>query len=670
MKKIVFLFLIVFFITRVKAQTTPPDTITKSGELKEVVICDKHEQEEELFNFHKSNKSNTTEDILARMPGVFLIRRGSYGMEPMLRGYSAGQMNLTLDGMKIVGACTDKMDPVTIYVEPVNLQGLQVSTGVSGAGMGSSLGGGMNMTLKEAEFLCSPRPFTGFSSSFATVNRGTTNSAFFNASNSRIAWRVSGVYRFAQNYHTASQVSIPHSGYEKANISTSLVYKLSENSVLKADYLNDMGWNIGFPALTMDVGFARADIASVSHRYLNAKSKIQKVYSKLYLNRINHRMDDTHRPYILMHMDMPGKSQTMGYYSEIGLKTRGRHHVSGRVDFYHSQTKADMTMYPFNEPIMYLQTLPNNYRINAGAFVKDELTIDSTQRIIMSVRLDRNLSVMDSKTGNLQWSVFGAFPTQRVFFTKNIQAAWCKAIGKNWYTQFSAGYAERVPTPNELYGYYLYNRLDNFDYLGNMLIKTEQAWQGEWTWNYTKAKTMVSLTGYYHHINRYILGQIDSGYSPMTFGARGVKAYFNIPHATIMGADFTINNPIARKLDHIITIKLVIGSTSFNTPLPQIPPLKCLHVLRYKIRKWLFQGEADWSLPQYRNNKQYGEPQTPFYMVFNLRTGYKFNSGSHAVQLGISVENITDRRYREHLDFNIIPRPGRNIVVNLSYAFH
>ena len=50
--------------------------------------------------------SSTTENILSRMQGVTLIRRGAYGQEPMFRGLSNGQLNVTIDGMKVFGACT------------------------------------------------------------------------------------------------------------------------------------------------------------------------------------------------------------------------------------------------------------------------------------------------------------------------------------------------------------------------------------------------------------------------------------------------------------------------------------------------------------------------------------------------------------------------------------
>ena len=239
-KKIWYIFIIkCCCFTTALAQNSVTDSTIKKLELNEVIVCEHFLQQDDVFNFYRNNKSATTEEILLRMPGISLIRRGSYGMEPMLRGYSAGQINLTLDGMKIVGACTDKMDPVNIYVEPANLQSLQVATGASGSGMGSTLGGGINMALKEPEFLCNNKPYIGFNSGYNTINKSTSSSLFLNLNNNKIAWRISGAYRKADDYKTGGRITVPFSGYEKTNVASAIIWQVSERHSMKADYLDD-----------------------------------------------------------------------------------------------------------------------------------------------------------------------------------------------------------------------------------------------------------------------------------------------------------------------------------------------------------------------------------------------------------------------------------------------
>ena len=61
----------------------------------------------QISRFYQANAQLTLEEILQRVPDADLIRRGSYGMEPVIRGFSGGQINVLIDGMRIHGACTD-----------------------------------------------------------------------------------------------------------------------------------------------------------------------------------------------------------------------------------------------------------------------------------------------------------------------------------------------------------------------------------------------------------------------------------------------------------------------------------------------------------------------------------------------------------------------------------
>ena len=58
-----------------------------------------------------------------------LLSRANFAQEPVIRGLSGGQIGLVIDGMPVIGACVDKMDPSTSYVEADNLQRLELSKG-------------------------------------------------------------------------------------------------------------------------------------------------------------------------------------------------------------------------------------------------------------------------------------------------------------------------------------------------------------------------------------------------------------------------------------------------------------------------------------------------------------------------------------------------------------
>src|SRR5690606_7757114 len=53
-----------------------------------------------------------TDKLLEQTPRVTLIKRGNFAQEPTIRGLNQGQMTISIDGMRIFGACTDRMDPI------------------------------------------------------------------------------------------------------------------------------------------------------------------------------------------------------------------------------------------------------------------------------------------------------------------------------------------------------------------------------------------------------------------------------------------------------------------------------------------------------------------------------------------------------------------------------
>ncbi len=97
--------------------------------LKEVVIQSGSLQLNRKDFIPDRNVQNSTDKILNEMGGVSMIKRGNYAWEPGIRGLNNGQINTTIDGMAIFGACTDRMDPVSSYIEPSNLKSIAISYG-------------------------------------------------------------------------------------------------------------------------------------------------------------------------------------------------------------------------------------------------------------------------------------------------------------------------------------------------------------------------------------------------------------------------------------------------------------------------------------------------------------------------------------------------------------
>lgn len=634
--------------------------------LEEIVFEGVKPEGDTLQNFYRSNAAATTETILSRMKGVTLIRRGAYGQEPVFRGLSGGQLNVNIDGMKIFGACTDKMDPVTIYVEPQNLSAIQAMLGTQGSKFGSTIGGTLNMKLAQAivrepgiqgqagiDYQSSAHAFNYFSG--------------FNISGNESAYRVSATYRKSGNYRAGGGEEIPFSQYEKINIATSGKWTLGEYDTLRADILFDQGWNIGFPALPMDVGKATAGIYAVSYHRVAPWYIFHNLTAKVYHNNISHNMDDTHRKDVVMHMDMPGKSQTTGLFAEGDVHIFHNHRTVVKAEYFSNQLMGEMTMYPEEGPPMYMQTAPEAHRQDGGIFVSQEITFNDRNKTLLSFRGDLVRDDLYSGIGRQQWEVF--YPdlsTPSFRFAKTVSALYTHKPANNIRLEIQTGYGERVATLNERYGFYLFNRYDGYDYLGNPGLKNEVSWNAEVTFNYFGEKIEWQVTPFYQRISDYIMGRVREDLSVMTPGANGVKQNINLSRATLSGVDVMLLASPVPSLQAIATLKYTRGTNALQEDMPLIPPLKTVASLRYEIKNLHIQTEWEWAAEQTHVSKSSGEQPTSSYSILSFRTGIKINS---FWQCNAGVENLFDRYYREHLDWGRIPRAGRNVYLNVIYKF-
>ena len=634
--------------------------------LEAIVVQGVQPETDTLQSFYRTNTSATTESILSRMKGVSLLRRGAYGQEPVFRSLSGGQLNVTIDGMKIFGACADRMDPVTIYVEPQNLSSLQATLGTEGAAYGSTFGGTLNMKLAQARVGSDPVKIQ------AGLDYQTAASAFNSfthagISRQRSAYRVSATYRNSNNYRAGGGETVSFSQYEKVNIALTGKWTLGKYDTLQGDALYDRGWNIGFPALPMDVSKATAGIfAATWHRA--APLLIFHHFSlKAYHNNIRHNMNDRSRKSTGMYMDMPGRSQTSGILAEANIHVFHEHQTLVKAEYYVNRLLGEMTMYPEEGPVMYMQTAPQARRQNAGLFISQRLRIDHKNKLSFSLRGDLTNDHLGAGTGLHQWQVFNPdIAPNSIDFAWTATAVFKHKLSDNAGLELQTGYGQRIATLNEKFGYYLFNRFDRYDYIGNPDLANEASWNTELTFQFFGQHVEWQLTPFYQAIQNFVLGKTIAEIRPMTPGAFGTKQYTNLSSATLQGLDLMMLVRPLSNVQGIGSLKYTHGETTDGHPLPLIPPLKSVMSLRYDPGTFHLQMEWEWSASQNRVSESTGEQPTPAFSILSLRTGWKLNSLWY---LNTGVENLLDERYREHLDWGGIPRPGRNVYLNFIYTF-
>ena len=655
----------ILYISFLPLLPLPSDSVaTKTHNIDEVVVISGRTEGQK-----RSIKGQVAsiDEHIGELSHVNLVRRGSYAWEPVVNNMATERVSTTIDGMKIFYACTDKMDPVTSYVESGNLQSISLNSGLSGNPQSTgNIGGSLDLRLRKVGF--DADRFSGNASAGYEAN-GHLQVYGADAAYSSDKFYINGgaFYRHADNYKEGGGRKVDFSQFSKVNAFANLGTRLSENNIIEGTFIYDRASDVGYPALNMDVSKAEAFITSLSYKRLFQHPVLNSWETKVYYNHITHIMDDTTRPDVEIHMDMPGKSWTSGLYSLISA-SKGIHDIQFNYDLYYNRLFADMTMYPGGAAPMYMLTWPDVGTLNTGVALSDVLSLPHSQTVKFTAKIAQQWQKLNSEEGYHALRVF--FPGMKNSYYQTIgrvAASYQKAI--NHYTfNIGAGWGSRAPTVTEAYGYYLNNTFDQYDYIGNPRLKNESAIEvnGNIDWHPSTSFTLNLDANAFFFYN-YIIGQFENRLSAMTVGAEGVKVYGNIDHATIVNTSLSAQWKVLPWLSWYGKASYAVGRDADKDPLPLISPFAYASSLDFTLwDKLQTRVEVKGNSRQVDYAPKYGETETAAYTIVNLNAQYTLSVRKSSLSLRAGVENLFDRRYSTYSDWCNIPQKGRNVYVNVS----
>lgn len=665
MKKIVFILALQFIASiSLSAQVQTKDTIVPKS-LTEVIVINKKAQ----LSQKQAKALATIDEYLQQSGKIEMIKRGVYAWEPIINSMATERTLITIDGMRIFGACTDKMDPITSYVEVSNLSEATIKSGQQGTCHGATIGGAIDLKRNRSNF-----SDLGWEASINTGYETNSNQKIFgtaiNYVENSFYVDTDFMYRDADNYTAGNNQEVLFSQFRKFNVSITSGFLIGKNKLIEGSLIYDKATNVGYPALPMDVSLAEALITSLKFEYTPKSSKIENWESKLYYNTITHRMDDTKRPFVPIHMDMPGWSDTYGFYS----KAKGvfeNHHFTANLNSFYNRSIAEMTMYPTdpNENLMFMFTWPDVRTFYGGLFLEDNIALNSTSSLKFSGSLANHFNKVADELGLESLQIF--YPNMsasKIRILKSISSNY--SYNKNGFEYgFGLAYGERSPSVSEGYGFYLFNSFDRYDYIGNPGLKNESSVEVNTSLGYATKKFSAKVTSSYFHISNYIIGKPDATLIPMTIGASGVKIYTALNYATIFNTDLNVEYQIS---DHFKTKGQLVynyGKDFEDKNLPFISPLRYSASLNYKIDRFSSEIMVQGNATQTKYSPFYGEDRTSDYAILNLATSYLFAIDGSKLNVRAGIENILDTYYSTFSDWNNIPRKGRNFFLNVNFAY-
>lgn len=613
------------------------------------------------------------DSYLAGSNSVNMIRRGSYAWEPMLNGMATERSVITVDGMRIYSACTDRMDPVTSYVETSNLSRARIQSGSSGAEHGGTIAGSIDLERRRSGF--NPKRSFGGSAStgFESNNNQRIAAAVVNYSSSSFYTDLDITYRSASNYEaghrTGTSKAVDFSQFTKYNLSTIAGYKLSEGNELEASLIFDKATDVGYPGLTMDVSLARAVIGSVQYRHKPKSGPMDLWETKVYANTITHVMDDSQRPLVPIRMDMPGWSSTQGLYTKLHA-SRGQHRIKATVSAHRNNSLAEMTMYPRDpaEPVMFMLTWPDITTLYSGLNVEDRMCLKPELHLTLHAGLGIHENTIGSDFGRRSLELFyPGLPASSTRWLRNAGASLAQQRGR-FIHRVGMGFSERAPSISEGYGFYLLNANDNYDYLGDPRLRNEGAISMDISSTYERGRVRMKWNATYFHIIDYIIGKPRPDLIPMNMAANGVKVFEQLRSAALLNTNLSMEYHFNEPWHLFADVSYRHGQGQGDIRLPLIQPFQYRTRLRYEKERFFAEASVLGNTRN-RNAPEFGETSKPGYLIGDLSLSKVFAMRKHKLTLSIGIENIMDHYYITFSNWAGIPSMGRNVYGHLGFKF-
>lgn len=643
----------------------------------------------------KGSQPRNVTDLFNDIPGFSIQKRSATATEPSLRAFKYEQMNIRYDGgMKMVNACPNRMDPITAHVIPEEVRKIEVVKGPFTVRFGQSFGGIVNMITKP------PTPekygFNGsIQSGYETNGNNFVGRAELMYAQDKYDITVNGERRDFGNYTDGNGVETS-SGFETNSYSIKMGYNPKNNERFQINWRQKFGNDIMHVGLPMDSPKDDSYMLGLDYKIKKASDIIGSISAKAYYSFVDHLMtngydnNDYTRPnYPAIDARTPVTSNTMGGKFEVGITPSEKLLIYTGFDVDIIKRDGDKTVVtsinpatgqPFTTPIVKnLKVWQDASISDYGVFTEVNYKITKTITATAGLRTDFvNAGINDADTGFeslYDGEIKDAFD---IILGGNISVKYRK---NGLQMQLAYGRGTRTPSMIERYIYRFIIGSDSREYIGNPYLKPEINNQFEFSVNKKFDKIKVGVSTFYSIMKNYITARINSSFTGTSGGCGGgialaPKQFWNV-NANQYGFDAFFDYKILNDLEFKSDISLTKAyNETFHESLAQIAPMSAHIGLKYEKEKYWMDIRSQFVAKQANYSPSFNETETPGYNTFDIRLGYK---PSKKINLGISVLNLFDTAYYNHLNFSFknsienngmhIYESGRNFSIYAKYNF-
>jgi iron complex outermembrane receptor protein len=637
-------------------------------------------------------------EYLRSINNISCIRKGGTALDPVMRGFRFGQLNIQADGgLKIEGGCPNRMDPATSHMELEDVDEVAVTKGPYTFTRGPVLGGLISLNTGMPEY--HPRFTTSIKAVKGYESNGDGNKEYLllKGGFKQVFYRFSGSRTTQGNYETGAGDRVL-SSYEKAGYKLQAGLVSWKNQAIILNYHNTFDRNTRYPSLPMDSREDDAKLASLDYVYENRESCIRKAYVKMYHSGVMHRMDNKERTNADTAVaETKVDAANAGFRAEV-LVGAGEGQLTAGFDGERVTKDGARTKYMISQPTLPVKTeqVWKDAEIrNIGAYAEYRRTAGRLD-LSASARYDFNTSSSGDILINYGPAVpaylYGEDSIRAEYGNFSLGLGGVYRIGERLSAGVSLGRGMRSPDATERFIILLPIGYDRFDYLGNPRLEPEVNYQSDITLKYVHPGWgSLLLNGFFSYVENYINGTRlpPALIMPLSSNVIGVKQFQNTRGAFLRGMEFNYTSPpkkaCSMKLDAAFTYGTLRESVRYvldeqggvvgeetvkNDAVTEIPPFEAsltanIRLIRDKLSS---QARTRYVAPQNHVSKSQYERASAAFITADLSMVYTF---SPAFSVNFGVSNLFDANYYEHLNRNILGssgslyEPGRNFFINL-----
>jgi len=615
--------------------------------------------------------------LLNQTPEVAGIRKsGSYGFDPVLRGFKQEQIKILIDGCQSsIAACPNRMDPPTSQIAPNMIDYVQIMKGPHSLRYGNGIGGTINYVSTKPSFSEKGKLFGRITGGYESNGNIYRSEGLIGFKGKKYNLSFYGSWSEGGNYVDGDGKEFL-ARFKRGSAGANLAFRLTDNQTLALSITRNFARDVDFPALPMDLRNDDTWMVNLQHGIYFSDQALQSWKTTLYGTYVDHLMNN----YLKEITPRIINAETAAETYSAGGRTEGRwkfdeNILFGGVDYRYESAEGIRTREFLKGPNQGKTLTDNAWQhgniSNAGLFAEYHLNKQSWL-FIFSGRLDINQSKLNDPAPEFV-AVQGDSEITQV--NPGLSLGGVKQFDNGFKTGLWFGRAQRSASLTERFINSFAVGQDAYEMLGNPYLDPEANNQVDLTFSYETSSAVISLNLFTSFVNNYISSVIVDSIPPKLPMSPGVRVYTNIDDAFLAGFEFSWSQKLIFGIQHQLAIAYTYGqNTSNNEPLPEIAPLDFRYALlgSYVKDKLKPKVAFRYVMEQDRIAESFGETTTPGFTLLDIDLSYKITK---SIQATAGVYNLLNTTYYEHLNRTVrgtdnpINAPGTRFLITLSMTF-